>query len=75
MGSDIDGTLHISDGNRNVFNVKRNDDGKFWVNGNIANPDNHVNANNRWFVGLQQTFSFPALIGGVFFCSMPRPAV
>lgn len=40
--SGTDGILYAtdSDGNLNVFNVKRNDDGKQWLNGNNGNPDN-----------------------------------
>jgi hypothetical protein len=49
-GSGTDGILYItdSDGNLNVFNVKRNDDGKQWLNGNNGKPDNFWNADNRW---------------------------
>lgn len=45
-----DGSLYItdSDGDLNVFNVERNDDGKQWLNGNNGNPDNFWNGNNRW---------------------------
>ena len=44
------GTLYTtdSDGNLNVFNVKRNDDGKQWLNANNGHPDNFWNGNNRW---------------------------
>jgi hypothetical protein len=49
-GGGIGGALYItdSDGNWNVFNVKRNDDGELWLNTNNGNPDNIWNADNRF---------------------------
>ena len=49
-GGGIGGILYItdSDGDLNVFNVKRNDDGTQWLNGNNGRPDNVWNADNRW---------------------------
>lgn len=35
-----------SDGNLNVLNIERNDDGS-WVNNNYANPDNVWNGDNQ----------------------------
>ena len=44
-----EGVLHLtdSDGNLKVFNVERNEDGR-WLNGNNGHPDNVWNGNNRW---------------------------
>lgn len=52
-GGGIDGALYTtdSDGNPNVFNVERNDDGS-WLNTNWTNPD------NRW--GLDNVVVFGA---------------
>ena len=38
----MDGDSHISDGNPNVLNANRNDDGQ-WVNTYWDNPDKGVN--------------------------------
>ncbi len=43
-GSGTDGVAHDSDGNPNVLNANRNDDGR-WVNANWNNPDNRWNVN------------------------------
>lgn len=40
-------TVTDSDGNLDVFNVERNDDG-LWLDGNNGNPDNFWNGNYRW---------------------------
>ncbi len=44
----MDGVLHNtdSDGNLRVFNVERNDDGR-WLNNNYGNPDNEFNPDNQ----------------------------
>jgi len=49
MGGGTGGAAHItdSDGNPNVFYVKRNDDGKRWLNANWVNPDNEWNLDNE----------------------------
>lgn len=49
MGSGMDGAAHVpdSDGNPNVFDVKRNDDGKLWLNNDWKNPDNRWKLDNR----------------------------
>ena len=69
-GGDIESTLYItdSDGNLNVFNVKRNDDGKLWLNANNGNPDNVWNGNNRWvFLRPRNSLHFSPAFGGVLF--------
>ncbi len=52
------------DGNPNVFNVERNDDG-LWLNDNIANPDNDWNDDNKFMFRLRKWF-FPRSQGAVF---------
>jgi hypothetical protein len=59
--------LHISDsdGNPNVFNVNRNDDGKLKLNNNNAKPDNRWNDNNEFVFRVpRNSFHFsPAFVG------------
>ena len=64
MGGGIDGTSHAtdSDGDLNVFNVERNDDGSQWLNSNYDNPDNVWNADNRW-VFLRRNSFISLLLG------------
>ncbi len=45
-----------SDGNPNVFNVNRNDDGKRWLNTNYANPGNRWNLENEIVFRLCKCF-------------------
>jgi hypothetical protein len=49
-GSGKDGILYTtdSDGNLNVFNVKRNDDGKQWLDGHNGEPAYFWHADVRW---------------------------
>lgn len=63
-----DGISHAtdSDGNLNVFNVERNEDGS-WLNGNNGHPDNHWNGNNRWVFVRRNCRSFSLLRWGVLF--------
>lgn len=68
-GGGLEGTRHItdSDGNPNVFNVNRNDDGKPWLNTNWTKPDNEWNLDNELVFRLRNRVYFsPALAGG--FC-------
>ena len=46
----MDGFLYDtdSDSDLKIFNVKRNDDGKLWLNTNYDKPDNVFNPENRW---------------------------
>jgi hypothetical protein len=44
-----------SDGNPNVFNVERNDDGS-WLNNNWAKPDKKWNPNNKFVFRLRNCF-------------------
>ena len=43
------------DGNPNVFNVERNDDGS-WLNNNFAKPDNKWNPKNKFVFRLRNCF-------------------
>ena len=71
----MDGFMHMtdSDGNLNVFNVNRNDDGKQWLNSSYGNPDNFWSARNRFVFLRRNSFHFsPCLCGGEFcFVSWP----
>ncbi|NBS67448.1 hypothetical protein EBT31_00850 [bacterium] len=53
-----------SDGNPNVFNVERNDDGS-WLNNNWAKPTNKWDANNEFVFRLRKC-CIPRLHGAVF---------
>ena len=55
MGSGKDDRSHITDqnGNPNVFNLERNDDG-LNLNNNWANPTNKWNADNELMFGLRK---------------------
>ena len=63
MGSGNEDAPHItdSDGNPNVFHVKRNDDGKSWLNTNWVNPDDEWNLDNEVVFRLRNSLHFPAL--------------
>lgn len=61
MGGGMDGASHASDGNPNVLNANRNDDGR-WVNTYWDNPDNHWNTNGA--------FAFP--VSANLFISPPH---
>lgn len=63
MSSGMDGVSYKSDGNPNVLNVNRNDDGQ-WVNANWDNPGNQWNDNGAF------TFLVPATL----FISHPASA-
>ena len=57
MGSGLDGVPRKTDsnGNPNVFNLKRNDDG-LWLNNNWAKPSNEWNPNNKFAFRLRNCF-------------------
>lgn len=46
-------TITDSNGNPNVFNLERNEDG-LWLNNNWANPDNRWNSENEFVFGLRK---------------------
>lgn len=72
MSSGVGRHMYItdSDGNPNVFNVKRNDDGKRWLNANYANPENRWNLDNTIVFALRNSLhSLPVFIGRVSFCT------
>lgn len=62
--SGIDGVSYNSDGNPNVLNANRNDDGQ-WVNANWDNPDNQWNDNGAFAFVVPATLfiSHPASAG------------
>ncbi|MFZ2832026.1 MAG: hypothetical protein WAZ40_02640 [Minisyncoccia bacterium] len=73
-GDGMEGILYIidSDGNRKLFNVKRNDDGKRYLNGNNGNPDNVWNADARFVFRRRNSFHFsPAFAGEFCFSTCP----
>ncbi len=53
----MDGTSYIADrdGNPNVFNVNRNDDG-LWLNNDWGRHDNRWNADNEFVFSLRNYF-------------------
>ena len=61
VGGGMNGASHVSDGNPNVLNSNRNDDGS-WVNTNWDKPDNQWNDNGAC------AFLVPATL----FISRPR---
>ncbi len=58
----LEEVMHItdSDGNPNVFELKRNDNGKRWFNANWTNPDDKWNLDNEVVFRLRKHayFSF-----------------
>ena len=71
--SGTDGALHVtdSDGDLNVFNVKRNDDGKSWLNANYGNPSNFWNADNRFVFVSRRFLHSPLFIRWGFIFANP----
>jgi hypothetical protein len=66
-GGDMDGGIHVSDGDPNVLNANRNDDGR-WLNTNWDKPDNKWNDNGAFAFLVPQLSSFLlSLLGGVLF--------
>lgn len=64
----MDGTPYSTDrdGNPNVFNVNRNDDG-LWLDNNWAKPDNEWNPDNQFVFRLRNYFfSVPPAAGRFF---------
>ena len=61
-GSGTDGVAREPDsnGDLNVFNVNRNDDG-FWLDDNWTNPSNRWNLDNEFVFRLRKCFLFPRL--------------
>lgn len=70
-------TFADSDGNLNVFNVERNEDG-IWLNTNYGNPDNEWNSDNRWVFARRNSLHFPAPAGFSFalpLCRIHPPSI
>ena len=57
MGSGKDGAAYKTDrnGNPNVFNLKRNEDG-LWLEDNWAKPENRWNPDNEFVFRLRKCF-------------------
>ena len=67
MDGVIDDASHNtdSDGNPNVFELERYDDG-LWLDDNWAKPDNEWNPNNKFVFRLRNSFLFRGLHVAVF---------
>ena len=66
--------LYISDGDPNLLNANRNDDGQ-WLNANYDNPDNRWNRSNGFAFAASQLTSFSLLLcGRVFFSELSSPS-
>ena len=72
MGGGKEGISHYSDGNPNVLNANRNDDGQ-WLDANIDHPDNQWNDNGAFAFLVPETLftSHPAFGGVEFLMSCP----
>lgn len=59
-GGGLGGVVCItdSDGNPNVFELKRNDNGKRWLNANWTNPDDKWNLDNEVVFRLRKPAYF-----------------
>lgn len=57
--------IRNSDGNLNVFNVERNENGA-WLNTNEGNPDNVWNGNNHWMFSRNWLYFSPDVMSGEF---------
>jgi len=55
-------TITDRNGNPNVFNLNHNDNG-FWLNNNIAKPDNKWNPENEFLFRLRKYFFFRTSTG------------
>ncbi len=73
MGGGIDGKIYISDGNPNVLNSNRNDDGQ-WLNSYWDNPDNEWNDNGAFAFLVPQLTSFLSLFWESFLFYLSLPA-
>ncbi len=58
---DMDGILYISDGDPNLLNANRNDNGR-WLNAYYDRPDNRWNRNNGFAFAVAQLSSFLFLL-------------
>ena len=68
--------LHISDGDLNLLNANRDDDGR-WLNAYYDNPDNRFNRENGFAFVVSQIISFLSRLlrkfGRVLLCKLPIP--
>lgn len=72
-GSEMDGMSYITgrNGNPNVFNLKRNENG-LWLNDNWANPDNKWNSENEVVFSLRKYCLFRAYLARFFMCGLSK---
>ena len=73
MGGDTDGKAYVSDGNPNVLNSNRNDDGQ-WLNSYWDNPDNEWDDNGAFAFPVPQLSLFLSLISResfLFYLTLP----
>src|SRR3989344_2787244 len=74
LGSDRDGALYNSDGDPNLLNANRNDDGR-WLNAYYDNPDNRWNRDNGFAFAVSQLSSFlSCFCRRVLFLYLPAPS-
>ena len=76
----MEGIVHItdSDGNPNVFELKRNDNGKRWLNANWTNPDDKWNLDNEVVFRLRKPVYFSFASAEEFclkFCPYHPPSI
>lgn len=72
-GGDVDDISCNSDGNPNLLNANRNDDGR-WLNANWNDPDDRWNRDNGFaFVVSQISLFLSQFRGRVLFCKLPVP--
>jgi len=62
-GSGTDGAAHDSDGDPNLLELNRNDDGR-WLNANYDRPDDGWNRDNGFAFVVPQAESFLPRYGG-----------
>ena len=74
-GGDLDGISRNSDGDPNLLNANRNDDGQ-WLNTAYDRPDNEWNRDNGFAFVVSQLSSFLSLsfVGRVFLYKASVPA-
>lgn len=65
-GGDMDDISCDSDGNPNLLNANRNDDGR-WLNAYNDRPDNRWNRDNGFAFAVSQISSFLSRFGRVLF--------
>ena len=67
-------TITDSDGNLNVFDVERDEDGESWLNSNYGNPSNFWNADNHFVFVSRRFLRSPLFIRRVLFLQSSQPS-